>query len=66
MKKNKKHAGLSAIAVLLAAVFLLLALPIGAEDADSDDGSPPVIDHCVGAYLYNFENDEVLYSTGED
>ena len=66
MMKNKKHAGLSAIAVLLAAVFLLLALPIGAEDADSDDGSPPVIDHCVGAYLYNFENDEVLYSTGED
>ena len=66
MKKNKKHAGLSVIAVLLAAVFLLLALPIGAEDADSDDGSPPVIDHCIGAYLYNFENDEVLYSTGED
>ena len=65
MKKNKKHAGLSAIGVLLAAVFLLLALPIGAEDTDSDDGSPPVIDHCVGAYLYNFENVYVIYISVE-
>lgn len=49
---------------MLAAVLLLLSLPIGAEETDS--GAMPVIDHCIGAYLYNFENDEVLYSVGAD
>ena len=64
MKKNNKHAGIPAVALLLAAVLLLLSLPIGAEETDS--GAMPVIDHCIGAYLYNFENDEVLYSVGAD
>ena len=64
MKKNNKHAGVPAVALLLAAVLLLLSLPIGAEETDS--GAMPVIDHCIGAYLYNFENDEVLYSVGAD
>ena len=64
MKKNNKHAGIPAVALLLAAVLLLLSLPIGAEEADG--GAMPVIDHCIGAYLYNFENDEVLYSVGAD
>lgn len=62
MKKNNKHAGIPAVALLLAVVLLLLSLPIGAEETDS--GAMPVIDHCIGAYLYNFENDEVLYSVG--
>ncbi len=62
------HVGVSAMALLLAAVLLLLSLPIFAEDAEEaeDDGAMPVIDHCIGAYLYNFENDEILYSSGED
>lgn len=64
MKKNNKHAGIPAVALLLAAVLLLLSLPIGAEETDS--GAMPVIDHCIGAYLYNFENDEVLYSVGAE
>ena len=64
MKKTNKHAGIPAVALLLAAVLLLLSLPIGAEETDS--GAMPVIDHCIGAYLYNFENDEVLYSVGAD
>ena len=64
MKKNNKHAGLPAVALLLAAVLLLLSLPICAEETDG--GAMPVIDHCIGAYLYNFENDEVLYSVGAD
>lgn len=64
MKKNNKHAGIPAVALLLAVVLLLLSLPIGAEETDS--GAMPVIDHCIGAYLYNFENDEVLYSVGAD
>ncbi len=64
MKKNNKHAGIPAVALLLAAVLLLLSLPICAEETDS--GAMPVIDHCIGAYLYNFENDEVLYSVGAD
>ena len=64
MKKNNKHAGIPAVALLLAAVLLLLSLPIGAEETDS--GAMPVIDHCIGAYLYNFENDEVLFSVGTD
>ncbi len=64
MKKNNKHAGIPAVALLLAAVLLLLSLPIGAEETDG--GAMPLIDHCIGAYLYNFENDEVLYSVGAD
>ncbi len=64
MKKNNKHAGIPAVALLLAVVLLLLSLPIGAEETDG--GAMPVIDHCIGAYLYNFENDEVLYSVGAD
>lgn len=64
MKKNNKHAGIPAVALWLAAVLLLLSLPIGAEETDG--GAMPVIDHCIGAYLYNFENDEVLYSVGAD
>ena len=56
MKKNKQYAGRPVLALLLAAVFLLLALPIGAAE-EADDGAMPVIDHCIGAYLYNFEND---------
>lgn len=64
MKKNNKHAGIPVVALWLAAVLLLLSLPIGAEETDS--GAMPVIDHCIGAYLYNFENDEVLYSVGAD
>ena len=64
MKKNNKHAGLPAVALLLAAVLLLLSLPICAEETDG--GAMPVIDHCIGAYLYNFENDEILYSVGAD
>lgn len=65
MKKNKQYAGRPVLALLLAAVFLLLALPIGAAE-EADDGAMPVIDHCIGAYLYNFENDEVLFSVGTD
>lgn len=65
MKKNKQYAGRPVLALLLAAVLLLLALPIGAAE-EADDGAMPVIDHCIGAYLYNFENDEVLFSVGTD
>ncbi len=65
MKKNKQYAGRPVLALLLAAVFLLLALPIGAAE-EADDGAMPVIDHCIGAYLYNFENDEILFSVGTD
>lgn len=63
MKKTKTCAGIPAIAFWMAVLFCVLALPVTAADGD---GAPPVIDHCIGAYVYNFENDEVLYQFGED
>ena len=47
------------VALLLAAITVIaLALPVFADD---DDDERLTVDHCVSAYLYNFENDEVLF-----
>lgn len=59
-----KRKTVSICALLLAALFCFFSVPICAEES-SDDAFPGIA-HCVGAYLYNFENDEVLYSMGED
>ncbi len=57
------------IAALLALVQLtvwLTAAVSAAVPSSGTSGGPPVVDHCVGAYLYNFENDEVLLQKGMD
>ena len=45
------------IAVLLAAAC---AIPALADDV-VDPNSPPTAEGCTSVYLYNFENDRVLY-----
>ena len=58
----------SVFAVLLAFLELTLCMiPLAAEEEEPtvDENGMPIIENCTGAYLYNFENDEVLYATGE-
>ncbi|MBQ8400904.1 MAG: D-alanyl-D-alanine carboxypeptidase, partial [Clostridia bacterium] len=56
---------------IIAAVLTLVQLTIwltgaaGAASPSSGTSSgAPAVDHCAGAYLYNFENDEVLLEKG--
>ena len=46
--------------VLALLTVVSLALPILA-DSDDGDNSAPDIERCTSAYLYNFENDKVLF-----
>lgn len=56
-------------AAILAVVQLVLWLGVStgaAAPSSGTSGGPPTVDHCAGAYLYNFENDEVLLEKGMD
>ncbi len=56
-------------AAVLAVVQLAVWLSVGAaaaEPSSGTSGGAPAVEHCVGAYLYNFENDEVLMEKGMD
>ena len=56
------------LAVLLAfleLIFCLVPLFATEEKADTDENGVPIIENCTGAYLYNFENDQVLFAQGE-
>ncbi len=55
------------IAALLAVVQLAMWLTtagMAAAPSSGTSGGAPTIDHCTGAYLYNFENDTVLLEQG--
>ncbi|MBQ8641929.1 MAG: D-alanyl-D-alanine carboxypeptidase [Clostridia bacterium] len=57
------------IAALMALIQLagwLAAAGYAAAPSSGTSGGPPAVDHCTGAYLYNFENDEVLLQQGMD
>ncbi|MBQ7923603.1 MAG: D-alanyl-D-alanine carboxypeptidase [Clostridia bacterium] len=53
--------------VLLAFLELILCMvPLAAEEEEVlDENGLPIIENCTGAYLYNFENDQILFAKGE-
>jgi len=53
------------LALVQLAVWLTTAVTAAAPSSGTSGGAPSM-DHCVGAYLYNFENDEVLLAEGID
>jgi len=52
-----------ALALCVCAVTLFI-LPVSVSA--SDDNPPPAVERAAGAYLYNFENDQVLYEYEAD
>lgn len=50
---------MTAAAVLLSMLFAVFT--VYADDTDEEENSVPVIEMAQSAYLYNFENDRVLY-----
>lgn len=59
MKKTSLIQKIAAL-LLIFAVFQALLLPIQADEAEAS-AEPPIIEHAQAAYLYNFENDRVLF-----
>jgi len=57
---------MSAVLVLVQLAVWLSVGTTAAEPSSGTSGGAPSVDHCVGAYLYNFENDEVLMEKGTD
>ena len=57
---------LSAVLVLVQLAVWLSGGILAAEPSSGTSGGAPAIEHCAGAYLYNFENDEVLLEKGSD
>jgi len=67
MKRKRKLQRL--LAVFAAAVQLFVCLPgavTAAKPSSGTAGGTPSIEHCTGAYLYNFENDEILLQMGTE
>lgn len=61
------HKRIIAFLLMLTQLLLMLGLSVGAADPSTGtSGGAPTVDHCTGAYLYNFENDTVLLSKGAD
>jgi len=62
MRKSKKMRALSAFCTLIMLVFALLPTTAHADEAeDNTTAAEPTVEHTKSAYLYNFENDRVLY-----
>jgi len=55
----------AAVLVFLELIVCLVPVYGTSEDETVGENGVPLIEHCTGAYLYNFENDEVLYKHGE-
>ncbi|MBE6613962.1 MAG: D-alanyl-D-alanine carboxypeptidase [Ruminococcaceae bacterium] len=64
MMRYKRMAA-ALLALVQLAVWLTTAVTAAAPSSGTSGGAPSM-DHCVGAYLYNFENDEVLLAEGID
>jgi len=60
-----KRMAAALLALVQLAVWLTTAVTAAAPSSGTSGGAPSM-DHCVGAYLYNFENDEVLLAEGID
>lgn len=61
------HKRLTGLMLALAQLVLWLGISVGgAAPSSGTTGGAPTVDHCTGAYLYNFENDTVLLEKGAD
>ena len=60
-----KRIAAALLALVQLVMWLTTAVP-AAEPFSGTSGGAPTIDHCIGAYLYNFENDEILMSKGTE
>ena len=65
MKRLKLAVRRLAAAALSAVLILAAAVPAMCEDA-VDPNTPPTAEGCTAVYLYNFENDRVLYERDTD
>ncbi len=67
MKIAMNHKRLTGLMLALAQLVLWLGISVGgAAPSSGTTGGAPTVDHCTGAYLYNFENDTVLLEKGAD
>lgn len=66
--KNGFFVRAAALALMLAILLSSLVVPLVADEADAEEVDPyavPVIDEAPYIYLYNFENNTVLFEKGE-
>ena len=61
MTKSNKTRALSFVFALVMLVFAVLPTAVFADEAEDAPASAPLIEFTKSAYLYNFENDRVLY-----
>lgn len=67
MKIAMNHKRIIGLVLALAQLVLWLGLSThAAAPSSGTSGGAPTVDHCTGAYLYNFENDTVLLEKGAD
>ncbi len=62
---GRKKAVLALLLAVLEMMLCLLPLCAVEDEEPEEPGKAPVIENCTGAYLYNFENDQVLLAQGE-
>lgn len=67
MKIAMNHKRIIGLTLALTQLVLWLGISVsGASPSTGTSGGAPTVDHCTGAYLYNFENDTVLLEKGAD